>query len=70
MELPSDGEIYTLAGKDGNKRAGIMTLNKRDLVLAGDGGMPDLSGERSAALLGLETYPDTGRSGSDSEKGS
>lgn len=49
VELPSDGEIYTLAGKDGNKRAGIMTLNKRDLVLAGDGGMPDLSGERIRA---------------------
>ena len=36
VELPKDAQRYTLAGKDGNKRATVMTLNGTDLVL-GDG---------------------------------
>ncbi len=44
LELPADGVIYTLAGKDGNKRAAVMTLNGRDLVLDENYELPDLSG--------------------------
>ena len=44
VEVPVDGTIYTLAGKDGNKRATVMTLNGRDLVLGEGNELPDLSG--------------------------
>ncbi len=44
VDIPSDGVIYTLAGKDGNKRATVMTLNGRDLVLGENNELPDLSG--------------------------
>ena len=40
VELPKDAERYTLAGKDGNKRATVMTLNGKDLVLGEDGSLP------------------------------
>lgn len=39
----------TLAGKDGNKRATVMTLNGRDLVLGENNELPDLSGAPVAA---------------------
>lgn len=42
IELPKDAEIYTLAGKDGNKRATVMTLNGKDLVLDADNSLPVL----------------------------
>ena len=44
VELPKDGIVYALAGKDGNKRATVMTLNGRDLVLGENWELPDLSG--------------------------
>ena len=40
VELPKDAERYTLASKDGNKRATVMTLNGKDLVLGEDGSLP------------------------------
>ena len=49
VEVPADGTIYTLAGKDGNKRATVMTLNGRDLVLGENNELPDLSGDAVAA---------------------
>ena len=49
VEVPADGTIYTLAGKDGNKRATVMTLNGRDLVLGENWELPDLSGDAIAA---------------------
>ncbi len=49
MEIPADGSIYMLAGKDGNKRATVMTLNGRDLVLGENYELPDLSGVPAAA---------------------
>ena len=49
VEIPNDGTIYTLAGKDGNKRATVMTLNGRDLVLGENWELPDLSGDAVAA---------------------
>ncbi len=49
VELPKDGMIWTLAGKDGNKRASVMTLNGRDLVLGTYNELPDLSGAPVAA---------------------
>ena len=47
-EVPA-GTICTLAGKDGNKRATVMTLNGRDLVLGENNELPDLSGAAVAA---------------------
>ncbi len=44
VELPVDGTIYTLNGKGGDKRATVMTLNGRDLVLGENWELPDLSG--------------------------
>ncbi len=49
VEVPADGSIWVLAGKDGNKRATVMTLNGRDLVLGENNELPDLSGESVAA---------------------
>ncbi len=49
VELPAPGTVYTLAGKDGNKRAPVMTLNGRDLVLGENNALPDLSGAPIAA---------------------
>lgn len=49
VDVPVDGTIYVLAGKDGNKRATIMTLNGRDLVLDENNDLPDLSGEKVTA---------------------
>lgn len=49
VSLPKEAEIYVLAGKDGNKRATVMTLNGRDLVLGEGNTLPDLSGEKVAA---------------------
>ncbi len=44
LELPTAATVYVLAGKDGNKRAAVMTLNGRDLVLGENNELPDLSG--------------------------
>ena len=41
--------IYVLNGKDGNKRATVMTLNGRDLVLGENWELPDLSGDPVSA---------------------
>ncbi len=49
VDVPADGTIYVLAGKDGNKRASVMTLNGRDLVLGANNELPDLSGAPVAA---------------------
>ena len=56
MELPKDGTVYALAGKDGNKRATVMTLNGRDLVLGENWELPDLSGAPVSAGT-LEVAP-------------
>ena len=44
VELPKAAERYTLAGKDGNKRATVMTLNGKDLALGPDNALPALDG--------------------------
>ncbi len=44
LELPTAATAYILAGKDGNKRASVMTLNGHDLVLGENNELPDLSG--------------------------
>ncbi len=49
VDVPVDGEIWVLAGKGGNKRAAVMTLNGRDLVLGENNELPDLSGAPLAA---------------------
>ncbi len=49
VDVPADATIYTLAGKDGNKRAAVMTLNGRDLVLGENNELPNLSGAPVAA---------------------
>lgn len=41
-ELPVDAQRYTLAGKDGNKRAAVMTLNGKDLILGEGNALPAL----------------------------
>lgn len=45
VELPKEATVYALQGKDGNKRATVMTLNGRDLTLGENWELPDLSGE-------------------------
>jgi len=58
VELPTDATVYTLNGKNGDKRASVMTLNGRDLVLGENDELPDLSG--AAAPAGkLELAPIT-----------
>ncbi len=49
VEAPAPGMIWVLAGKDGNKRASVMTLNGKDLVLGENWELPDLSGAPVAA---------------------
>ncbi len=47
--LPKEAQRYTLAGKDGNIRATVMTLNGRPLVLGEGNALPDLSPEEQPA---------------------
>ncbi len=49
VEIPTEGLVWDLAGKDGNKRASVMTLNGKDLVLGENNELPDLSGAPIAA---------------------
>ena len=49
VSVPNDGLIWALNGKDGFKRATVMTLNGRDLVLGENWELPDLSGAPVAA---------------------
>ena len=49
VELPTDGELYLLAGEGGALRASVMTLNGRPLVLGEGNSLPDLSGAPVAA---------------------
>lgn len=49
VELPKDAERYTLAGKDGNIRATVMTLNGEPLVLGENNTLPELKGAAQAA---------------------
>ncbi len=49
VEIPTDGKIWVLAGKDGNKRASVMTLNGNDLVLGENNELPCLDGAPVAA---------------------
>ena len=49
VDIPNDGLIWVLNGKDGFKRATVMTLNGRDLVLGENWELPDLSGDPVAA---------------------
>ena len=44
VELPCEGTVYALAGRDG-MRSSIMTLNGRELTVGDKGELPDLSGE-------------------------
>ncbi len=44
VEITEQGTLWLLAGKDGNKRAQIITLNGKDLVLGKNWELPDLSG--------------------------
>ena len=49
VDVPNDGLIWVLNGKDNVKRATVMTLNGRDLVLGENWELPDLSGDPVAA---------------------
>ena len=49
VDVPNDGLIWVLNGKDGFKRATVMTLNGKDLVLGENWELPDLSGAPIAA---------------------
>ncbi len=49
FDIPVDGKIWVLAGKDGNKRASVMTLNGKDLVLGENYELPCLDGADIAA---------------------
>ena len=44
VELPGEGTVYALAGRDG-MRSSVMTLNGRDLAAGDKGELPDLSGK-------------------------
>ena len=51
-EVREGAHVYAQSrkdGKDGNKRATVMTLNGRDLVLGENNELPDLSGDAVAA---------------------
>jgi len=58
VDIPKEATVYTLAGKDGNVRATVMTLNGVDLVLTGEDGMPDMTGTTKPAGI-LELPPAT-----------
>ena len=45
LELPKEAEVYILSPKDGKKRALIMQLNGKDLVIDDEYNMPELKGE-------------------------
>jgi len=58
VELPSEAQIYALAGKDGNIHATIMTLNGNDLILDENNELPDMS-PASVPAGTLELAPTT-----------
>ena len=43
VTLPKAAEVYALAGKGGDMRAPVMTLNGKELVLGKENALPDLS---------------------------
>ena len=43
VELPGEGELYALAGRDG-MRSSVMTLNGADLIAGPKGELPELAG--------------------------
>lgn len=43
VELPGEGTLYALAGRDG-MRSSVMTLNGKELIAGAKGELPDLSG--------------------------
>lgn len=49
VELPKDAERYTLAGKDGNIRSTVMTLNGEPLELGENNTLPELKPAAQAA---------------------
>ncbi len=49
VDVPQDGMIWVLNGKDGFARSTTMTLNGRELVLGENWNLPDLSGETISA---------------------
>ena len=58
VELPHDAERYTLAGKNGNMRATVMTLNGEDLVLGENNTVPEMKPVVQAAGT-VELMPGT-----------
>ena len=53
VDVPNDGLIWVLNGKDGFKRATVMTLNGRDLVLGENDELPCLCGEEVSGKIEL-----------------
>ena len=49
VELPKEAQRYSLAGKDGNIRATVMTLNGEPLVLGENNEVPEMKGVAQAA---------------------
>ena len=49
VELPKDAERYTLAGKGGNVRSTVMTLNNQPLVLGENNTLPEMKPVAQAA---------------------
>ena len=49
VDVPGDGYVWMLNGKDGIRRATTMTLNGRELVLDEAWNLPDLSGDPISA---------------------
>lgn len=53
VELAKEALQYTLAGKDGNKRATVMTLNGKDLVLGENDAVPAMEGVPACGTVEL-----------------
>ena len=50
VELPSEAEVYALAGRDG-MRSSVMTLNGADLVAGPKGELPALTGVKASGKV-------------------
>ncbi len=51
ITLPKDAEVYMLSPKDGKKRASIMQLNGKDLVLDADNNVPEMKGVAASGSI-------------------
>lgn len=53
VEIPGEADVYMLAGKDGNMRATVMTLNGKPLILGENNELPEMEPVKAQGTVEL-----------------